>query len=384
MRIFLLLTSLVLGLLQARQSAAFAPPASLRSSSIAAEKQFGSPALKPPSARVHKVPHGGSQNRQNGVTTLQVLPAAVAALPSALAVLPLSQKICLSCLLPSCLGFWKTEYGVSYAYGSATALTSFVIYKELIKGNSLAAMHAGSLFFYGVRLCAFLAYRQLTSRRIKEIQQRIEEKAQSRGGRMKRAPFVLSVAALYFGLCAPLLISSRVTASNIPAWTAKLLKGLVATTWGGFIFAALGDLNKTLVKTIKGEDHLVTGGLFSFCRHPNYTGEIVAWTANGLIAVIAAAASQGAGLSGPKLVGYLLASVMGAFGLDFVLVGATKGLEKKQREAYGGTEEYKKWVGSSWCGFELPWSDAADEIVDPHVTPEIEFVDSSEETGSGI
>lgn len=249
-------------------------------------------------------------------------------------------------------------------------------------GSSWSVWHAGALMFYGVRLCLFLAYRELFTKRMKESVERIEEKAKSKGGRLKRAPFVFSVAGLYFGLCAPLLVSSQVSASKIPAWTAKLLKVLVATTWGGFIFAALGDFNKSIVKAIKGEDHLVTGGIYSFCRHPNYTGEIVGWTSNGLIALIAAAAAHRAGLSLPQVVGYLLASVSGALGLNFVLLAATKGLEKRQKEKYNESKEYKDWIESSWVGIHFP--DHAEEIVEPHVTPEIELSDADEETGSGI
>ena len=326
------------------------------------------------------------------------------ALPAALTALPLSQKMFLSCFLPTCLGFWRSEYGVSYAYGAATALTSYWIYQALIQPSkacimtNLATWHAGALIFYGVRLCLFLLYRELCTQRMKDSVKRIEAKATARGSRLKRTPFVVSCAGLYFGLCAPLLLTSRlVSVTDINKWVVLAMKTLVSMIWGGFLFAALGDFNKSIVKAIKGEDHLVTGGLFKLCRHPNYTGEIFGWTANGSLAVLSAIViamwqtqSQSPKgkvakimlLSVPKLAGYTAASIMGALGLDFVLVQATGGLEKRQKETYGESKVYQEWVDNTWPGFETPAT--VEEVVDPHVHPEIEVVDTPDEGGSGI
>jgi protein-S-isoprenylcysteine O-methyltransferase Ste14 len=297
----------------------------------------------------------------------------------------------MSCLLPTCLGYYKNEYGVSYAYGIATALTSYWIYKALCVGNTLATWHAGALMFYGIRLCLFLAYREAFVQRIKDSVQRIEEKAKARGSRLKRTPFILSCAGLYFGLCAPVLVTSQVALlsnNNVPKWTMTVLKSLVGCAWGGFLVAALGDFNKSIVKAIKGENHLVTGGLYRFLRHPNYTGEIIGWTANALAAIVAAIATKGVGIKPWPLFGYLFASILGAAGLDFVLVQATGGLEKRQKETYGDSEEYKQWVQKSWSGFIPPpqaVEDVIDEVMDPSVKPEIEpKVNEKEDGGSGI
>ena len=43
----------------------------------------------------------------------------------------------------------------------------------------------------------------------------------------------------------------------------------------GFLLGAVGDLNKTIGKALKGEDELITGFVFRFFRHPNYTGEVI-------------------------------------------------------------------------------------------------------------
>lgn len=342
----------------------------------------------PPSPR----PARATYNPQIPQQSFEIKPAqrAIArttrqAMPVALSALPLSQKIFLSCVLPTCLGFYKNEYGVSYAYGTATALSAYWIYSALSK-SSLAAWHTGALMFYGVRLFLFLAYREIFVQRIRDSVKRIEDKAQARGNRLKRAPFLVSCAGLYFGLCAPLLITTQVDLSTIPKWTLIILKALVGTTWFGFILGALGDFNKSFVKAIKGEKHLVTGGLYSLVRHPNYTGEIIGWTANGLAAFVAALASQGAGIKATHLAGYLIASALGAMGLDFVLVQATSGLEKRQEETYGETDEYKTWVEKSWAGFQSPpkaVEDVIEEVAEkkPEIEPE---PNQKEAGGSGI
>jgi len=43
----------------------------------------------------------------------------------------------------------------------------------------------------------------------------------------------------------------------------------------GFLLGSVGDLNKTIGKALKGEDELITGFVFRFFRHPNYTGEVI-------------------------------------------------------------------------------------------------------------
>ena len=57
----------------------------------------------------------------------------------------------------------------------------------------------------------------------------------------------------------------------------------------GFLLGAFGDLSKTLGKALKGEDALITGGVFRFFRHPNYTGEVIGWTSSCLAGFLAVA-----------------------------------------------------------------------------------------------
>ena len=83
---------------------------------------------------------------------------------------------------------------------------------------------------------------------------------------------------------APVLLTARhPPAAGTPA--ALCLAALLALMYLGFGVAALGDLTKTWVKAQKGEDALVTSGVFRWLRHPNYTGEACLWSANAAAAM---------------------------------------------------------------------------------------------------
>jgi len=135
----------------------------------------------------------------------------------------------------------------------------------------------------------------------------------------------------------------------------------VKLAYAGFGLAALGDTWKSFVKATRG-DVLVTSGPFKFLRHPNYTGEMLGWTASFAAAVLAAAKSRG-GLKAHAA--WLAVSAVGTLGIYGVLAGeAVLGLEKAQRAKYGGTPEYEAWVSTSWAGPSLPapkssWKPAA-------------------------
>jgi steroid 5-alpha reductase family enzyme len=82
-----------------------------------------------------------------------------------------------------------------------------------------------------------------------------------------RTPYVVSCATLYACLVAPLLITSQAVCPNLP------VNVCIALTWFGFVMAGFGDLQKSFVKAVLGDDVLVKGTLFSRLRHPNFTGE---------------------------------------------------------------------------------------------------------------
>ncbi len=348
-------------------------------------------------------------------------------------VLPSIPTLSLVCLIPTLLGFYRSEYGVSYGYGTAILASSYLILSAIATSaglplfpgiqdaitilplssfalrpaailtsltstftnvrkllpSSLAACHAYALCFYGKRLNLFLLYRELCLPKFRAMRERIEERSKKQGARWKRTPFLLSCAFLYLCMMSPLLITSRVcgdlsmiassccgggggvsvgSSSESRLLTTILEQSLrcsVVTTFLGFLLGALGDMNKTLGKKWKGEDALISGGIFRFLRHPNYTGEVIGWTSSCLAGVLAVSwktvKSGGGSCSSSSsclalwksMAPYLLLSVMGTMGITFVLATATTGLEYRQKEKYGDTEEYQRWIKSSWVGFKM-------------------------------
>lgn len=318
--------------------------------------------------------------------------------------LPPMHKIVLACLLPTLLGFYKSEYGVSYGYGTAMAASSYLILASISESAglplavsfasspkpaailaslstildslrtllpvSLPAFHAFALFFYGTRLNLFLLYRELCLPRFRAMRERIEDKAKKQGGRLKRTPFLLSCAFLYFGMVCPVLVTTKVCEGMNMSCAAGLGGGLtsileqsirlsVIVALSGFLLGAFGDLNKSIGKMLKGEDTLITGGIFRYFRHPNYTGEVIGWTSSCIAAFLAVAlkamtdTSNGGLHIWKSMAGYLSLSVMGTVGICFVLGAATAGLEFRQHEKYGDSEEYQQWVKKSWVGFKI-------------------------------
>lgn len=149
--------------------------------------------------------------------------------------------------------------------------------------------------------------------------------------------------------------------------------------------AAVGDLTKSYVKeSEKDGKFLVTSGIFSLLRHPNYSGEIVSWTCNTLTGTLAAAClMQGSTLSLSVLSQWTI-SALGWAGIVFVLLQATQNLEDRHKKEYGDSVKYKEWVKSSWSGWKLSMkkSSSAEEEASTHeITMDNE---TKEDSGSGI
>lgn len=258
----------------------------------------------------------------------------IAAAAAAAAALPCVKTLAAASLLPTLLGIWKTGYAVSYGYGGAVAACAALSLPAL---RGLAWWHAAALLFYGTRLNLFLLCRELT---LPADVHQMQSREATLGQRLKRLPVIIACSLLYFLLAAPL----RVTAAAAPG--SRAVGVAVACSFVGFAVAALGDLQKFATKSVKGKDHLVTGGLYKFLRHPNYTGECFGWTAS-FVAALLAGGSVRALLTNP----WVAASALGWVGIMGVLAGeAAVGLEKKQKEKHGGKPEYEAWVRGSWSG----------------------------------
>jgi len=215
--------------------------------------------------------------------------------------------------------------------------------------SPLAKAHALVLVLYGLRLNTFLLYRELAIPRFRKFRETIEANTKKIGGRLARTPFVLGCSFLYGCMGAPLLLTAAAPATGP---LRVLLAAEVGLMYLGFAVAAVGDTHKTVAKARRGEDSLVTGGVFSRLRHPNYTGELLLWGASaaaGLTSALTGATLPTLGVAAS--LGWGAAACTGFAGIAFVLLRAAAGLEKKQAEKYGGGDGlYEDWVAGSWAG----------------------------------
>ena len=148
---------------------------------------------------------------------------------------------------------------------------------------------------------------------------------------------------------APVLLAAR----HPPAASthaALCLTALIAVMYLGFGVAAVGDLSKTWVKAQKGEDTLVTSGLFRLLRHPNYMGQAWLWTANAAAAATVLAGAQLTLFAKARSGSSPHCALTGAAGIGFVLMGAAGSLEAKQAERYADDPTYAAWIAGSWGG----------------------------------
>lgn len=272
-------------------------------------------------------------------------------LPDAPRAVPVAQAA-MAALLPTCLGYYKREYGVSYGYGLAMYSIALLVLMDGPK-TTVAVWHAVVHLAYGLRLSGFLLWRETTIQRFRDMRDRIEGRAPSE--RLKRTSFILGCAFLYLCMSAPLLLTSGASLTSPLARTAAWAS--VATAGLGLLVNAAGDLQKSFAKA-SGRG-LVTGGLFARLRHPNYTGEVVLWSASTLAAAVAVAAD----FSPRRLVG-LGGALLGWAGILFILAQAATGLEKRQKEAYGQDPAYLAWVEKSWPGPTLKPKPAAAAAAD--------------------
>ncbi len=256
-------------------------------------------------------------------------PVAVAAAPAAL------PTLAAACAVPTCLGFYKREYGVSYGYGLSIAAAAGIVLRA--EPTGIARAHALVHVCYGARLCAFLLGREVAVAKFRKLREKIERSA-PQGSRLKRAPFILQCGLLYWLMTLPVVASARGAA---PAG----LRGALAATaclgaWAGFALAAVGDAYKSFAKR-RDPGKLVTGGPFAWFRHPNYQGEQLLWLASWAVGLLHMNLSVASAATA-------FASLLGCAGIQFVLLRATTNLDARQAVAYGDEPKYRAW--KAWRG----------------------------------
>jgi len=217
--------------------------------------------------------------------------------------------------------------------------------------TTLSLLHAALYIFYGARLCGFLLYRQC---KLPEEIHQMKPRDASLAERLKRLPIIMACSLMYFCMAAAPMRTLMLVSSTSPTNNNGIMLGMATLVVGfaGFLLAAVGDWYKSKIKARDGAHVLVTSGPFRYFRHPNYTGEIIGWTCSCLLLPVMVSVCVWDVRIRRVMIPWLISSALGWAGIVFgVLAGeATGGLERKQREKYGGTPEYEKWIKSSWSG----------------------------------
>lgn len=149
--------------------------------------------------------------------------------------------------------------------------------------------------------------------------------------------------------------------NSLPASTFASLGSVVSPTdivgfllyVGGFSFEVIADRQKDKwvqeKKQEKHEEELLTSGLWSKSRHPNYFGESLLWT--GIATTAAGVLASGPGTADMALAGgvtakaisLLMAGISPAFVTYWLFKSVIPLSENRYDKRYGDREDYKRW-----------------------------------------
>mmetsp|Transcript_22177 Transcript_22177/g.28482 ORF Transcript_22177/g.28482 Transcript_22177/m.28482 type:complete len:345 (+) Transcript_22177:110-1144(+) len=271
-----------------------------------------------------------SSTSLNGVSMACTTTAITSAVQSGpLGIIALS-SIAASAVVP--LTMYRQGYSFSVGYGLsvfAMGLAVSSIFSVPLLSLSPLSLLSSAVMFYGARLAAFLLIREWTVPSKKEAMDSFDKSP-----RLKRIPLAISVSVFYAFLTSPLMYAARAGATATTGILSKI--GIIAA-WTGAVIEAVADTQKFIIKRGKDKNEQFIGptnGVYKLCRHPNYFGEVLYWF--GLLL---------AGLPsfGKNYPAYLYAG-LGFYGIVFIMTGATKRLVGKQKERYGGQEDYEEYV----------------------------------------
>lgn len=228
----------------------------------------------------------------------------------------------------------RNLYGISVGYGLTVATIGMALRTTIgVVPTSLEDVLTAAVVFYGLRLSSFLLLRDFGGWKPPVTR---EDPA-----RLKRIPFALSLALFYAFMTTPVLYALRAPA--VPGSVAgKIAIAGTALAWFGAVLEAVADGHKFIRKLSSksgddsGKDKQFKGpsnGVYRLTRHPNYTGEVIFWLGTYL---------AGAPSFGRSIVAWVASSV-GLYGICTIMVGATKRLETRHAENYGGQAAYESW-----------------------------------------
>jgi steroid 5-alpha reductase family enzyme len=256
--------------------------------------------------------------------------------------------------MPSVLGAWALASGAcvlayihqayvfSLSYGlSMAAIGGSVLYHVCPKTNTWVFAHAVLLLTYGLRLFTFLLWRQVgqdagyggPDGRLAKL---------DKTPTLERTPLIVMTALFYALMASPLVYHAQAGAAAMlfsPVGKAFGILGVGLAAFG-LMLEAVADQQKSMFKIqlrAKGEaNRMYMGGVYSSCRHPNYSGEILFWLGSFFIGV-PALISQASLIPFYQTMIRATCAVSGLFGIVMIMTNAAKRLDMKQAEAYAAS-----------------------------------------------
>jgi len=236
----------------------------------------------------------------------------------------------------------RTSYAFTIGYGGAVAtiaaalIASFKVSLIFTDTISPSGHLVNASLLYGIRLASYLAFRNLT----------VPSKAKAmkdmdKTPRVKRLFLAFNVAMLYAFMMTPVLCALRCNGDDLADSLGKCRLAGVCMAYLGLAIEAISDAHKYVVKRSNDSEYGSTTfvgpttATFLLCRHPSYFGELLFWF--GLFV--------GGAVTFGKSAAAWICSILGLVGISFVMTSASKRLDKKQLDNYGGQEKYDKYRG---------------------------------------
>lgn len=223
-------------------------------------------------------------------------------------------------LVVTALGWIKDSWFFSVGYAACVILMLAATVAVTTPGPASIAQIT-LLALWGVRMFWFLTSREKRSSYAQRPDATREPISYAR-----RVPIWIMCALLYPAMVAPTVAAAQMPGPAGGQWIATWI-GLILMT-AGLVIETVADFQKQRAKSRAPKANVRTG-LFSWVRCPNYLGEATLWIGNLV-----------AGTYGLRTPLAWVVAVLGTAALVFIMLGATRRLERTQMERYGHDPEF--------------------------------------------